>query len=272
MATRLLSFYLGLSNTLLVSVYLKPIAKPVRRSSSFKSAHPVRVKILTYEFYVVQGPENIKSLFKNLWTCTLILFVKFVLGYAFGLPRRALNFYDKDDSGSGYVSYLGSTVSDQKRIDYRVYQSLFTFLEGTGLAPFYNRFAENMTQQLNLFHDRAEAEWIHHADLMQMVENTVTVSTLDALCGPHLLRLNPDFLHDFWVFDRNLQTYLQGIPWFLASVAYMARNRVLEAVQIWQQHATDNFDYSAIGPDGDDPFWSTSFFRETRHVPRNGRF
>ncbi|KAL1606179.1 hypothetical protein SLS60_003580 [Paraconiothyrium brasiliense] len=132
------------------------------------------------------------------------------------------------------------------------------------MAPFYKRFAENVTQQVNLLHDRAEGECIHRDDLMQMVGDAVTVSTLDALCGPHLLRLNPDFLHDFWVFDRNLQTYLQGIPWLLAPMAYMARKRVLKAVQIWQQHARDNFDDSAIGPDGDDPFWGTSFFRE-RH-------
>lgn len=44
----------------------------------------------------------------------------------------------------------------------------------------------------------------------------------------------------------------------------MARNRVLKAVQIWQQHARDKFDDSALGPDGNDPFWGTSFFRE-RH-------
>lgn len=44
----------------------------------------------------------------------------------------------------------------------------------------------------------------------------------------------------------------------------MARERVLNAVQVWQQHARENFDSSAVGPDGDDPFWGSSLFRE-RH-------
>jgi hypothetical protein len=45
---------------------------------------------------------------------------------------------------------------------------------------------------------------------MKTVGDAVTAATLDALRGPHLLRLNPTFLQDFWAFDRNLQTYMQG--------------------------------------------------------------
>lgn len=224
----------------------------------------MRVRILTYEFYVVRGPENIRALFKKSWACSSIPFVKFALGYAFGLPRKALSLYDKDDSGGGHVPHPGRNVLDRNRIDYRVYQSLLRFLEGPGLAPFFNRFAENLPQQLDLLQDGTGSKWVHRDDLMQTVGDVVTISTLDALCGPHLLRLNPNFLHDFWVFDRNLQTYLQGIPWLLAPMAYRARQRVLKAVQTWQQFARDNFEDSSVGPDGDDPYWGTNFFRE-RH-------
>lgn len=49
-----------------------------------------------------------------------------------------------------------------------------------------------------------------HADLMKFVGDEATASMLNALCGPCLLSLNPSFMQDFWEFDRNLQTYLQG--------------------------------------------------------------
>jgi hypothetical protein len=181
------------------------------------------------------------------------------------------------------VSHPGSMVEARNRIDYRVNQSLVRFLEGKGLLPFWNRFADNITQQLHSLHDRTGSKWEYHADLMNLIGNEATVSILNALCGPYLLRLNPHFLQEFWDFDRNLQTYLQGtaletiqqctslisftgVPWFLAPRAYAVRKRVLNAVQVWQQHARDHYNDSAIDTDGDDPFWGSSFFRERQKM------
>lgn len=254
-------------------------------SNFFQSAHPVLIKILTQEFYVIRGPENVKALFKNSWACSSIPFVKFALGYAFGLPASALSLYDKDDSGGGHVPRPDSKVETRNRIDYRVHHSLVQLLEGKGLLPFWDRFAENITQQVHELHDRLGSDWDYHADLMKVIGDEAAVAIINALCGPYFLKLNPHFLKDFWEFDRNLQTYLQGmtvdlkhmvtylgtsliqfpgVPWFLAPRAYAARKRVLNAVKVWQQHARDHFENSAIGADGDDPFWGSSFFRE-RH-------
>ena len=118
---------------------------------------------------------------------------------------------------------------------------------------------------------------------MKFVGDETTVSILNALCGPWLLGLNPNFLQDYWEFDRNLQTYLQGmalerlqcnpsliwftgVPWFLAPRAYVVRRRVLNAVQTWQQHAREHFDDSALDTNGDDPYWGSSFFRDRQKM------
>ncbi|KAI1419927.1 cytochrome P450 [Xylaria sp. FL1777] len=247
-----------------ITYLYSPRAFVLNRNNFFQSTHPVRVKILTQEFYVVRGPENVKALFKGSWACTSIPFVKFALGHAFGLPAKALSLFDKDDSGGGSVPHPGSTVEARNRIDYRVHESLTRFLEGKGLLPFWNRFADSITQRLHAMHDRTDSDWGYHADLMKVVGDEATVSIINALCGPYLLALCPDFLQSFWDFDRNLQTYLQGIPWFLAPKAYADRRKVLDAVKAWQQHARDHFTESAIDADGDDPYWGCSFFRE-RH-------
>ncbi|KAI1139121.1 cytochrome P450 [Hypoxylon sp. FL0543] len=243
-----------------------PRAFVLNPSNFFQSAHPVLVKILTQEFYVIRGPENVRALFRGSWACTSIPFVKFALGYAFGLPAKALSLYDKDDSGGGPVPHPGSNVEARNRIDYLVYQSMIRFLEGKGLVPFWNRFADNITQQIHSLYDGIGPEWEYRADLMKVVGDEATVSIINSLCGPYLLSLNPHFLQDFWEFDRNLQTYLQGMPWFLAPRAYAVRTRVLNAVKTWQQHARDHFTDSAIGADGDDPFWGSSFFRERQEM------
>jgi hypothetical protein len=109
------------------------------------------------------------------------------------------------------VPHPGSTVEDRNRIDYRVHQSLVRFLEGKGLLPFWTRFAENITQQLYNLHDNIGCDWSRHEDLMKIIGNETTISIVNALCGRYLLSLNPRFLQDFWDFDRNLQTYLQGM-------------------------------------------------------------
>ncbi|KAL2291309.1 hypothetical protein FJTKL_13926 [Diaporthe vaccinii] len=235
-------------------------------NSFFQSNQPVLVKILTREFYVIRGPGNIKALFKNSRACTSVPFVRFALGYAFGLPAKALSLYDKDDSGGGRVPHTGSNVEARNRIDYRVYESVGRFLEGRGLLPFWARFVDSITEQLHGLNDRIGTDTHDHADLMKFVGDEATSSILNALCGPYLLSLNPNFLQDFWDFDRNLQTYLQGIPWFLAPRAYAARRRELDAVKIWQEHARAHFDGSAVGADGDDPFWGSSFFRERQEM------
>ncbi|KAI1274626.1 cytochrome P450 [Xylaria sp. FL0933] len=245
-----------------IAYLFNPRAFVLDRYNFFQSLHPTRVKILHQEFYIVQGRENVKALFKSSWACTTIPFVKFALGHAFGLPAKALRLYDKDDSGCNHVPHPGSTVEARNRIDYRVHESLARFLEGKGLPPFWNRFRNNITQRLHALRDRIGSDWGHHADLMKVVGDEATVAILEALCGPYLLALNPDFVESFWNFDRNLQTYLQGIPWFLAPRAYADRKRALDAVKAWQQHARDHFTESAIDADGDDPFWGCSFFRE----------
>jgi hypothetical protein len=180
------------------------------QSQFFGRAHPVRVKILHYEFYVVQGTQNIRVLFKNSWACTSIPFIKFALGYAFGLPSKALALYDKDDSGGGHKPHTDSTVEARNRVSYRVHQSMVRFLEGKELIPFWNRFAEDITTRLHDLQSRLDVDWAYRSDLMKIVEEEATSSILNAMCGPHLLRLSPNFLHDFWIFDCNLQTYLQG--------------------------------------------------------------
>ncbi|KAI1740537.1 cytochrome P450 [Xylaria scruposa] len=249
-----------------ISYLWKPRAFVLNSDNFFQSAQPIRVKILTQELYVIRGQKNIRALFRNSWACTSIPYVKFALGYAFGLPAQALSLYDKDNSGGSHIPHPGSRVEARNRIDYNVHLSLGRFLEGEGLAPFWNRFVDNVTQRLYSLHDRAGTEWDYHTDLMKFVGDETTISILNALCGPYLLALNPHFLEDFWDFDRSLQTYLQGIPWFITPKAYRARERVLHAVKAWQQYARDHYKDSCVGADGDDPFWGSSFFRERQEM------
>jgi len=166
--------------------------------------------MLTKELYFVQGPEYIKSMYRNSWGCSSIPFVKFALEYAFGLPKKAAALYDRDDSGSGREPYAGSTTKPRNRVDYNSHQSMVRFLQGEGFQPFWHRFREDITGRFQAWYLRAQLDWEKQDDLMQLVSNVKMTSVINALCGPHLLRLCPSFLNEFFEFDRYMPTFLQG--------------------------------------------------------------
>ncbi|KAK3984617.1 cytochrome P450 [Cladorrhinum sp. PSN332] len=255
-------YFFPILGTLPLAYLWRPRDLVLSVNSFFQSPQQaIRVKILHQDFYLVRGADNIRALFKA--QVTNIPFVKFALSYAFGTPAKALTLYDQDDSGTNHAPHPESTVLPHNRIDYLVHHSTKTFLEGPGLTPLWNRYLKNITAQLHTLHDNlgSSEEWKFHHDLISLISNETTIATLNALCGPHLLRLNPNFINHFDRFDENLQTYMQGFPWFLAPRAYLARKRVLNAVKEWQQHARDHFTPSALDENGDDQYWGSSYFR-----------
>ena len=121
-----------------------------------------------------------------------------------------MRLYDRDDSGGERAPNPESSVESRNRIDWRVHQSLTAFLEGKGLSSLCKRFSDNITERLHDLRVRTGSNWEYCDDLMKFTGDDATISIISALCGPHMLRLNPNFIEDYWEFDRNLQIYLQG--------------------------------------------------------------
>ncbi|KAF7541022.1 hypothetical protein G7054_g938 [Neopestalotiopsis clavispora] len=223
----------------------KPIDFVLSKRNFFRSVHPVRVKSLNQGFYVICRPENIKALFESSWACTSIPFVKFALGYAFGLPAKALSLYDNDDSGGGSEPYPQRSVEARNRIDYQVHNSLSMPFDGNGLLPTWNRFTDNITEQLHNFHNRIGHDWDHYSNFMKAFGNGTTVSVINALRGPYLLKPNPDFLQDYWDSYKNLQTYLQGTT---SNICFREKQKMFLDM--------DGFDYAAITSEDFGAIWA----------------
>ncbi|KAI1258712.1 cytochrome P450 [Xylariaceae sp. FL1019] len=243
---------------------INPLSYVLDVQSFFQCPNPTRVKILNKEFYVLHRQENVRALFRGSSQCTSIPLVQFALGNAFGLPAAALRTVSSDDSGGGPVPHPDSNVEARNRFEYRDHHSFGPLLEGTGLVSLVERFQKCISDVLGDWAEEIGDEGRECDDLMRVLGDKSTAAIVDALCGTYLRELNPTFLDDFWEFDRCLQTYLQGIPWFLAPRAYAARTRVLNAVKKWQAHAREHYTPAAETKDGDDPYWGTSFFRK-RH-------
>jgi len=236
----------------------------------FRAAYPTLVKLWKYDFYLVQGPENVKAMFEKSHLSTSVPLLKYSVADAFGLPAKGVELYDKDDSGGNAVPHPDSNVEPRNRVDYNVHRSLLRLLEGPGFLRFYQRLQDNLTEHLYNLHDRLAGSGVEgelHDDMFAMFRDMYTVPTFNAFCGEYLLKLHPGFVDDFWKFDRDLQIYLQRVPWFLAPWAYATRKRAINAVKDWHLYARENY-RDDPAKEIDDPFWGSFVFRERDNMMR----
>lgn len=129
---------------------------------------------------------------------------------------------------------------------------------------FWKRYEVELLDQLNQL--PIGSEWTTLPDLTSLFEVQVSNANTNALCGKHLLRLTPNFLAQVWKLDRNLDLLFRGTPRIFAPRVYARRDRLLSAVQKWQDHARQHFDYACLDQDGDDPFWGSRVFRERNAI------
>lgn len=222
---------------------------------------PFRVALLTLNVYFVQGSENIVSLWKKSGTMTGTPLHLFCLKYLFGMPPEALNMYESDDSGLGAQPVPGSQVAPHNRIDYRTHAGLLKFTNGTGFEGFYERWVTGYKKRLRCL-DIGD-EWVGMPDFMGFFGDNFTPALIESICGPTLLRLNPNFARDFSQYDLAMPGLLKGLPRWMIPRTYRTRDKLLSSIRQWHSFAREQFDKSLIDQDGDtDPYWGSAFIRE----------
>lgn len=89
------------------------------------------------------------------------------------------------------------------------------------------------------------------------------------MCGPHLIRLSPSFVADFWAYLEQWPTLSKMYPRWLVPRAFEARDRVVAAIMAWHRYAREHEDYRRQpqgqgGGDGAeqwDEYWGGPWFK-----------
>jgi hypothetical protein len=223
----------------------------------------VRVRLLGRDFYILQGTNNILALFKQRSLSAFAVHGS-LLRYVFRLPRAAATVYYNDNSGEYLMPHSDSNVEARNRVDFLTRSSFQRFLTGPGLAPLSKRFQRNITERLQCL--SVSNDWVQWDDFMDLFHNEVTSAVMDAMCGTFLIEQNPSFIKNLWTLDHNVMMLFTRTPRILAPWAHASRDSALAAVRDWHTWARENFDPTSIGPDGDDPYWGTRFFRERQDM------
>ncbi|KAK7712443.1 hypothetical protein SLS64_004827 [Diaporthe eres] len=226
------------------------------RDRRFGGKTPVTVRLGPAKAYLLTQTETYGPLLRATRSCTNKAFAVRIMKQMFGMPKSAIHIYQNDKSGIGVIPLPGSTVPPHLRVWQHQHKTATRFLQGDALKAHGTRFIEYLSAELsncNLPGPVNAEAWVQIDDFYKWWTHRLFTAAITALCGPHLVRLNPTFVEDFWEYIDHTPTISKFYPRFLAPRAYRSRQRVLDAIKRWHVYARDHSDYRLNGPE--DPDW-----------------
>lgn len=227
-------------------------------STQYKNV-PVQLKTLVTDMYVVAGQEAIKAVWKepNLHVrpykeLAVITMAK--------MPKETLAFWMWDDSGHHAQPHPNSNVPPHLRIDYLTHSSVARLLTGPGLKPLADRFTKNLMARF-ANNDYVQDEWQYLPDLFLFMQDELFRSAVEAMCGERLFTVNPNFVRDFWAFNKGLPYLAKGYPRWMVPSAYRARDTVLSSLKKWHKAIASELKSPPIAMDEWNPDFGVELVR-----------
>jgi len=222
------------------------------------------IKILNTNLYVLLKPENVAKLRKYKTSITNPSVPTFVLKTLFGMATKARNMYTLDTSGIMAKPEPDSHVASHNRIDYLTHASFHRHLLGDDLSKFYQRFWAALMGRLPSL--TIEDEWTEFPDIMEFWMAPLTASMNEALVGPILDCVNPNFTRDLLRYFPYVQDLMKGLPRWWIPEAYRLREKLVGDVKQWHAIARGRFRETDIDEDGGGPWWGSPFMRERQKI------
>ncbi|KAI0198459.1 cytochrome P450 [Astrocystis sublimbata] len=232
----------------------------------FGDKTPVTIKLGPSKAYLLTQPEMYGPLLKDTRSCTNKAFAVLIYEQLFGTPKSAMHIYRDDKSGIGSTPVAGSTVPDHLRVWHHQHRTAARFLQGESLKQLGIRVIEHLSADLAKSDQNDpidSGEWVDVPDFYVWWTHRLFAAAITALCGPHLVSLNPGFVDHFWEYMESWPTISKFYPRLLAPKAYAARQRILDAIKRWHAHAREHSDYRDNGPDAPawDEHWGSAWLK-----------
>ncbi|KAG8532443.1 uncharacterized protein KY384_002320 [Bacidia gigantensis] len=224
---------------------------------------PAGLKLGTTTLYFVSDPQFAPIFFKPSPQMganpVLLYFMQNVLG----TPRRALPLYAEDNSGGHPTPFPGSCVEPENRIRFHHMQAAHKFLAGSHNGiQLSERYTDILRRNISA-NDTVQDDWIDYPDFYAFLRDMMFSASTEALCGSEILRLIPNLAQDFWTYDDHVPTLMKTPYRWLAPKAYKARDKMLDDIKLWHEHAKAHSDFTKIDPQDPDwePYFGTKYVR-----------
>lgn len=88
-------------------------------------------------------------------------------------------------------------------------------------------------------------------------------ASVEAMFGPHLLRIYSRLEEDFWIYHTGIPKMLKFYPRFLWPEPYEARDRILDGLERWHDFAREHSNPHLAADDErpDDEYWGSAWIR-----------
>ena len=254
-----------------MSVFRAPKAPGTKSLTSFMCSHMVGsqtaygVRVLSHHLYFLRRPENVAQLRKYKTSITSPGIQTFVLRQVFGMHDKAINAYSQDNSGIRADPHGDSNVAPHNRVDHLTHVNFHESFNGGRLVNLYTRWSrafERRYQALGI-----EDQWMHHPDIMDFWMPPLTAALNEAIAGPVLEHVNPNFTEHFLKFLPYVHPLMKGLPRWCLPEAYSLRDSLNRDVKQWHAIARAKFQASEINEDGDaDPWWGSTCVRQRQGI------
>ncbi|KAF9699651.1 hypothetical protein EKO04_002455 [Ascochyta lentis] len=193
---------------------------------------PLRLRLMVMNVVYLTEPDHISSLFRRSGELTNGPYRKFVSS-TFGVPKDFQKFFAADNTGLSRNPLPGTNVKPEHRVDYLMHTFIVQFMTGKSLKSLARRFTANMEDRLKT-QSRAEGSETHDC-LYDFVKVNMFHSSVTAMFGKQLFKIDPDFCDHFWRFEEGMPELAKSLPRFIYPKQYKARDVCLQTVRTWQR-------------------------------------
>lgn len=248
------------SARLVLSVTYEILLSNIVCRSVFWQPHPVLIRILGKEVYILQDRVSITAMLKEK-SLSAIPLAAYLMRHAFKMPPRVVKLhYDPCRPVEDNATPMYDKIREINR----------RFLTSRESSGFFNRFQKDLQARIKSTNQQmSTTSWTHWEDFATFFRDDLTTVVLDALYGLNLLQLNPDFVVHFWEFNDNLASLLTPDWSPFGSRKSVAREELLLAIERWQTAAAMNFASDMSEMHETERSWGSSFFRE-RYIIMQG--
>ncbi|KAF2185800.1 cytochrome P450 [Zopfia rhizophila CBS 207.26] len=200
---------------------------------SLSSKHPVRLRLPGANPILVQGLDNVRTLFRlSAWSNPAHA-QQFIASRLFGMPPVASASFVRDNSGIAAKPKPGTNVESRNRICHRDHEIIRSMFQGPELSDLIDRFSGLLYEKMH--HLPIGSQWVEMPDLFEFLVTQITPLSIELLCGPSLTKvIDPDFVRDFWRFDSWVPTIAKKAPRWIFPQGYRIRDKLIASIKRWR--------------------------------------
>ncbi|KAI0199881.1 putative cytochrome P450 [Astrocystis sublimbata] len=196
--------------------------------------------------YLVAGAPGIKAMFSREFIHDITnqeQMTRYALPTLYKMNTAEIQRWEQDKSGVTKAPIPGTDViASRQRLWYN-YEHIYSEYLGKPqhMKPLVDTFQRLMDKTLDRY---ATGEWTN-ISIREFCRRQVAEGAINAVFGPDLIALTPDFIDRFWKFDEHVFMLVLGLPKWMNSAPSKAHDNYVLALEKWLRHSSQEFNVAS---------------------------